>query len=88
LFFEEAPANFHAMKRAQETGDTKTTEQLAHKLKGGCMNLGAKKLGSLFESVEKLAREDSKSISGSLLAEINQEFERTIEFLREYVAKT
>ncbi len=87
IFFEEAPANLQSLVKAHAAKDGSAIEQLAHKLKGGSLNLGAKKLGSLFESIEKLARKDSSAISDSLIADISREFDRTADLLRRYVAK-
>jgi signal transduction histidine kinase/DNA-binding response OmpR family regulator len=87
IFFEEAPANLQTLKDAYSAKDRTAIEQLAHKLKGGSLNLGAKKLGSLFESLETQARKDPAAISVSLVAEISREFDRTADLLRRYVTK-
>ena len=86
IFFEEAPANFKTMKDAVASNDAKVIEHLAHKLKGGTMNLGARKLSGLFERVEELARKNVSEVSASLVAEVEQEFERTLKSLRDYAA--
>jgi signal transduction histidine kinase/CheY-like chemotaxis protein len=86
IFFEEAPANFQTLKEALGAKDAKTIEQFAHKLKGGSLNLGAKKLSQLFESVEALARKNVATVPDSLIADIDREFDGTIKYLRDYVA--
>jgi signal transduction histidine kinase/DNA-binding response OmpR family regulator len=88
IFFEEAPKSYQSMKKAIATSDAKALEQFAHKLKGGSINLGAKRLSNLFEQLEHLARKNEAAISASLVAEIDQEFERTIKYLRDYTATT
>jgi signal transduction histidine kinase/CheY-like chemotaxis protein/HPt (histidine-containing phosphotransfer) domain-containing protein len=86
IFLEEAPESFQRMKDAISTSDAKAIEQFAHKLKGGSINLGAKRLSGLFENVEQLARKNEAERVGSFIAEIKEEFGRTVNFLRDYSA--
>jgi signal transduction histidine kinase/CheY-like chemotaxis protein/HPt (histidine-containing phosphotransfer) domain-containing protein len=86
IFLEEAPVSFQRMKDAIRAADAKSIEQFAHKLKGGSINLGAKRLAGLFENVERLARTNATDMSGSIIAEIDLEFNQTINYLREYSA--
>jgi CheY-like chemotaxis protein len=86
IFFEEAPANLQTLKEALGAKDAKTIEQFAHKLKGGSLNLGAKKLSQLFESMEALARNNVAIVPDSLIADIDRELDGTIKYLRDYVA--
>jgi signal transduction histidine kinase/CheY-like chemotaxis protein len=86
IYLDEAPANFQCLKNAFRAKEKKEIEQYAHKLKGGSMNLGAGKLSHLFENVEEFARNNVTAIPEMLIAEIDQEFDRTIAVLRSYVA--
>jgi signal transduction histidine kinase/CheY-like chemotaxis protein len=86
IFFDEAPVNFQTLKNALRAKDADSIEQFAHKLKGGSLNLGAKKLSRLFENVETLARKNVTAVPDSLIAEMEHEFDRTIKYLRDYVA--
>jgi signal transduction histidine kinase/DNA-binding response OmpR family regulator len=86
IYLDEAPANIQNLKNAFRTKEKKEIEQYAHKLKGGSMNLGAGKLSHLFENVEEFARNNVTAIPETLIAEIDQEFDRTITVLRSYVA--
>jgi len=86
IFLDEAPTRIQELKDALQSGDSKSAEQIAHKLKGGSINLGIQKLHGLFENIERLARENTSPISQSLIAEVDNEFARSVRFLRDYMA--
>ena len=84
IFLTETPATFKRLKDAFRAKSGTTVEQLAHKLKGGSLNLGARKLAKLFERMEDLARKDLNAVTQASISAIDQEFEKTMKDLRTY----
>ncbi len=52
LFERQVPAGIYEIEEAVAVGDFKKFNQAAHKLKGTCMNVGAKQLSELFKIIE------------------------------------
>ncbi len=52
LFRKMVPDQLAGLKEAIDSGDTTEVKQAAHKLKGGCLALGAKKMGAICASLE------------------------------------
>jgi HPt (histidine-containing phosphotransfer) domain-containing protein len=52
LFRKMVPDQLEGLLEAISSGDSMEVKQAAHKLKGGCLALGAKKMGALCASLE------------------------------------
>ena len=52
LFERQVPSGIYEIEEAFAAGDLKKFSQAAHKLKGTCMNVGAKQLSELFRIIE------------------------------------
>lgn len=76
LFAQESPGLIAAMRQAVADGDADALRSAAHNLKGSSNNLGAKRLGTLCASLEKIARSGSTQIDSLLLDELEQEYEK------------
>jgi two-component system sensor histidine kinase/response regulator len=55
LFLKSVPALLEALDRLMEQEDTANIKQLAHKLKGNCLSLGANKLAAACHAIEAAA---------------------------------
>jgi len=77
LFLEQTNDQISQLNEAVDNVDTKTTEIIAHQLKGSSANLGARRLSDTFSQLEKFAKEDDLSQAGNLLEVIRVTFDRT-----------
>jgi CheY-like chemotaxis protein len=76
IFLETAPRDIEKAGAALRNSDAADLEEAAHKLKGGCSNLGATRLRDLFQRLEKLGRDGSLQTVPELLAAAEEEFSR------------
>jgi two-component system, sensor histidine kinase and response regulator len=76
LFLEESPERLAAMKSAVRRGDAAALGHAAHTLKGSSGMLGATRLSSLCEIVEKQSRAGSVESAGDLLDVLEEELAR------------
>jgi HPt (histidine-containing phosphotransfer) domain-containing protein len=60
LFRKMVPDQMAGLKEALDSRDSSEVKQAAHKLKGGCLALGAKKMGALCASLEPSPDEAQK----------------------------
>ena len=68
LFRKMVPDQIAGLKEAIESRDTTEVKQAAHKLKGGCLALGARKMGDLCASLEPFP-DNAQQLLKELLAE-------------------
>ncbi len=69
------------LQRAQESGDSKTLNLLAHSLKGMASNFSAERMTRLAYEVEKLAKDGNLENTDELIREIELEIPRLKSFL-------
>ncbi|HEY6952025.1 MAG TPA: response regulator, partial [Bacteroidota bacterium] len=86
IYLADAPENYRRFKESMKAGEAKSLEHLAHKLKGASMNLGAKKIAQLLESVEEHSRTGALKEIAPLAGAIDLEFERIVTYLTNYIA--
>jgi two-component system, sensor histidine kinase and response regulator len=66
LFLSAAPEQLQALRAAACAGEIERVKRLAHKLKGGCLSLGATRLAASAQNVERAAaqgRIDARSLA-------------------------
>jgi CheY-like chemotaxis protein len=68
LFRKTVPDQMAGLKEAIENGDSSEVKQAAHKLKGGCLALGARRMGELCASLEPFP-DNAKQLMKELSAE-------------------
>jgi PAS domain S-box-containing protein len=76
LYLADTPALIESMRQAVSRGDAAALRLAAHTLKGDSNSLGAKKMGVISLDLEKMGRSGTMEEAGSLLVELEQEFER------------
>jgi HPt (histidine-containing phosphotransfer) domain-containing protein len=81
-FLVTAPVTLAALRTAIEKKEARGTEQLSHRLKGTCRNLGLKKLAGFFEALEKRGAQSNFSDIEGLLKEAEEEFHTTCSLLQ------
>lgn len=82
MFTRQAPQNLIEIREAVDRGDFNTLWKSAHKLKGTCLNIGAKRLGELCRSIEKKGK--GLEISGlqSLCMQLEPVYQITVKELK------
>ncbi len=86
LFLEDSPKRLCAMRAALAAGDGQELARQAHALKGGCRQLGARRLEDLCAAVEQCCREGVRERVDVLLARQEGELRRVREALLQRVS--
>jgi two-component system sensor histidine kinase/response regulator len=73
-FAGDARSRIAAMREAASAGDHEGLRVAAHALKGACANLGARRMASLSDRLQSLAREGSSEGAGGLLDQLQAAF--------------
>ncbi len=84
LFERQVPAGIFDVEQAMTTGDNTKMWQSAHKLKGTCLNIGAKKLAELFRILEIKGKNGDNRGLNSHISLLKPLYEKTLsDFRRE-----
>ena len=78
LFLQEAPARIAAARAAHEGGDIVLVRSMAHALKSSAAQMGAPRVSSLCEQIEK---QDPPSDLAHALSGLDEEFSRYCDWL-------
>ncbi|HWP83006.1 MAG TPA: response regulator [Bacteroidota bacterium] len=76
-FLQYATTQMEVLTKALERGSADDIHFAAHSLRGSCLNMGLKKLSSLFESLERGAVQNHLATVEQTIMEIQEEFQRT-----------
>jgi len=87
LFLDEASSSLPRLRDAYRTLDRSALVQVAHKLRGSSLNLGAGKLSGLLAQAESIAKDDVSIVPDSLMESIEIESERIISYLRKRTSR-
>lgn len=74
ILLEEGSRELGAARSAQQSGDARALEALAHRLKGAVIVFGAKRLGAALEELEQTARGGSVRDCGPLITQAESEW--------------
>ena len=83
-FLKTSELHFSEIETALLQRQPNAMMKAAHTLKGGCRNLGGRRMGDLCEKMETLGRENSLKGAADLFGQIKHEFQL---FAREYESK-
>jgi CheY-like chemotaxis protein len=76
LFFTEAPARLHALRKGVEHGDPECVTSVAHVMKGGAGILGAVRVAALCDQLERQGRCGDLHGAGAIVTELQAEVDR------------
>jgi CheY-like chemotaxis protein len=76
LFVETTTAQLAELEVAVAEGNAAATQQLAHALKGACLNVGAERMGALCAQLEQSARAGTLTGAAETMRLIADEYER------------
>jgi len=77
MFTSQAPAMIEEILQAEQKGDLTRMSQTAHKLKGSCLNLGAKQLAELCKQIEINSKGNSVSKLPPLTSALKEVYSET-----------
>ena len=82
LFIERVPDSLAELDAAVSVRNARSVRELAHKLKGSCLALGAEKMASLAETLQFEAERGELEMSAERASELRASYERVIALLR------
>ena len=84
IFHRETPPGLRRLRSALAESDTETLVETAHRLKGGVVNVGAKRMSWLCGMLEEAGRGGLLGRAKEILRDIEREHQRVQEVLEEY----
>jgi HPt (histidine-containing phosphotransfer) domain-containing protein len=77
LFLADVPVHLSALNAAIAARSAKSVEQIAHRLRGGALEMGALRMAPLCAEIEQAARAGMLEQAAAQAARLNCEFETT-----------
>jgi len=84
-FNEDASSRIIRLVVASETGDPVLLSQVAHALKGGCANIGARGMARIAQELQAMGKKGSVKGASDLIAALENEFARVRSALEGYL---
>jgi CheY-like chemotaxis protein len=75
-FLADTRARLAALRQALDRDDREAVRQLAHTLRGSCLNLGAQRMTEVATALERVPAEERPAVAPPLVAELEAEFRR------------
>jgi PAS domain S-box-containing protein len=82
MFLKQAPESISEIKASLEKGDPITMWKAAHKLKGTCLNIGAKKMAEICKEIESKGRHSQLMGLQGLSIQLEMDYKATVEELK------
>lgn len=82
MFLKQAPESISEIKASLEKGDPITMWKAAHKLKGTCLNIGAKKMAEICKEIESKGRNSQLMGLQGLSIQLEMDYKATVEELK------
>ena len=86
IFDEDIACQLAALRSAFERGDPARLSALAHRVKGSCETIGARRMGALSLALEWHSARGTGAAIGEVLAQLEQEFDVVRAALRAFVS--
>jgi len=74
IFVQDSRVMLADLRRAHEEGDREEWRRIAHKLRGSCATIGARRMMKLTAEIEELGDDDVSARGGARLIELEGEF--------------
>ena len=81
IFVQDSRVMMADLRRAHEGDDRKEWRRIAHKLRGSCATIGARRMMKLTAEIEELGDDDVPARGGARLIELEEEFEAVLQAL-------
>ena len=75
-FLTDTRARLAALREALDRDDREAVRQLAHTLRGSCLNLGAQRMTEVATALERVPVEARPAVAPPLVEELEAEFRR------------
>ena len=87
IYLNETPVQIKAISAALANSDAHALAQVAHKLKGSSMNIGAVRMGELCLKLEEMGRSGTPVPKGISSAELESEFGQIAKLMSKFRQK-
>ena len=77
LFLEDVPIHLSALNAAIAAASVESVEQIAHRLRGGALEMGALRMAPLCAAIEHAARDGSLEHAAARAESLDREFAAT-----------
>ncbi len=81
IFVQDSRVMLADLRRAHEAGDRAEWRRIAHKLRGSCATIGARRMMKLTAEIEELGDDDVSARGGARLIELEEEFAAVLQAL-------
>ncbi len=85
IFMHNTPLQLEHLKAAVKVGDYKTLKEIAHALKGACLNIGASHMASICMAIEQAAQSQGLDLVARYLETLNSSFSETVEAIKKHL---
>ncbi len=82
IFLTDTPLKINQLAEAISRHDSDTVRSIAHSLKSGCANIGAKRLSALFKDLEQQGRDNNGDRQNLLIEHIKRELNQVSSHLK------
>ncbi len=85
VFMRNTPLQLEHLKAAIKTGDYKTLKEVAHGIKGACMNIGAARMASICIAIEQAAQSQALELVARYLETLNRVYSETTVAMKKHL---
>jgi PAS domain S-box-containing protein len=85
IFTRSAPMQLEQLAASVKAGDYKTLKEVAHGLKGACMNIGAARMSSICIAIEQAAQSQALGLVARYLETLNRVYSETVTVMKKHL---
>ncbi len=85
IFMRNAPVQLEQLAASVKAGDYKTLKEVAHGLKGACMNIGAARMSSICIAIEQAAQSQALGLVARYLETLNRVYSETMTVMKKHL---
>ncbi|MFQ3597917.1 MAG: PAS domain S-box protein [Chloroherpetonaceae bacterium] len=85
IFMRNAPLQLEQLAASVKAGDYKTLKEVAHGLKGACMNIGAARMSSICIAIEQAAQSQALELVARYLETLNRVYSETTAAMKKHL---
>jgi PAS domain S-box-containing protein len=85
IFMRNAPLQLEQLASSVKAGDYKSLKEVAHGLKGACMNIGAARMSSICIAIEQAAQSQALDLVARYLETLNRVYSETTAAMKKHL---
>jgi PAS domain S-box-containing protein len=85
IFMRNTPLQLEHLRAAVKAGDYKSLKEVAHGLKGACMNIGAARMASICIAIEQAAQSQALELAARYLETLNRVYSETMTAIKKHL---